>query len=121
MMELTTRIGTAKGTFRNKRGQRYLPVEVAGKTGTLSAETDHGYVGYSWFVGYAPADQPDHRLRRRPGQRPQLAHQGDLRRPPHRHRVPGRARTLEKHERARRAPRYAGPLRLAARLRARSS
>src|SRR6185436_16854942 len=58
MMELTTRIGTAKGTFRNKRGQRYLSVEVAGKTGTLSAETDRGYVGYSWFVGYAPADRP---------------------------------------------------------------
>jgi len=58
MMELTTRIGTAKGTFRDKRGRRLLPVEVAGKTGTLSAETDHGYVGYSWFVGYAPADHP---------------------------------------------------------------
>jgi cell division protein FtsI/penicillin-binding protein 2 len=58
MMELTTRIGTAKATFRNRRGQRYLPIEVAGKTGTLSAETDHGYVGYSWFVGYAPADRP---------------------------------------------------------------
>jgi cell division protein FtsI/penicillin-binding protein 2 len=35
-----------------------LPVEVAGKTGTLSAETDRGYVGYSWFVGYAPAERP---------------------------------------------------------------
>lgn len=58
MMELTTRIGTAKGTFRNKRGQRYLPIEVAGKTGTLNAETDHGPIGYSWFVGYAPADHP---------------------------------------------------------------
>ncbi len=58
MMELTTRIGTAKMTFRSKRGQRYLPVEVAGKTGTLSAITDRGYVGYSWFVGYAPADRP---------------------------------------------------------------
>ena len=58
MMELTTRIGTAKGTFRDKRGRRLLPVEVAGKTGTLSAETDRGYVGYSWFVGYAPADRP---------------------------------------------------------------
>jgi len=58
MMELTTRIGTAKGTFRNKRGQRLLPVEVAGKTGTLSAETDRGPIGYSWFVGYAPADHP---------------------------------------------------------------
>src|SRR5450755_1548674 len=58
MMELTTRIGTAKATFRNKRGQRYLPVEVAGKTGTLNAETDHGPLGYSWFVGYAPAEHP---------------------------------------------------------------
>jgi penicillin-binding protein A len=58
MMELTTRIGTAKGTFRNKRGQRLLPVEVAGKTGTLNAQTDHGPLGYSWFVGYAPADHP---------------------------------------------------------------
>jgi cell division protein FtsI/penicillin-binding protein 2 len=58
MMELTTRIGTAKGTFRDRRGRRLLPFEVAGKTGTLSAETDHGYVGYSWFVGYAPAERP---------------------------------------------------------------
>jgi peptidoglycan glycosyltransferase len=58
MMELTTRIGTAKGTFRDKRGRRLLAVEVAGKTGTLGAETDRGYVGYSWFVGYAPADHP---------------------------------------------------------------
>ena len=58
MMELTTRIGTAKGTFRTKRGQRLLPVEVAGKTGTLCANTDRGPIGYSWFVGYAPADHP---------------------------------------------------------------
>ncbi len=58
MMELTTRIGTAKATFRNKRGQRLLPVDVAGKTGTLNAETDRGPIGYSWFVGYAPADRP---------------------------------------------------------------
>jgi peptidoglycan glycosyltransferase len=58
MMELTTRIGTAKGTFRDKHGRRYLPIEVAGKTGTLSAQTDKGYVGYSWFIGYAPADHP---------------------------------------------------------------
>jgi peptidoglycan glycosyltransferase len=58
MMELTTRIGTAKGTFHNRRGQRLLPVDVAGKTGTLSAVTDRGPIGYSWFVGYAPADHP---------------------------------------------------------------
>src|SRR5262245_20102225 len=58
MMELTTRIGTAKKTFRDKRGRRVLPVEVAGKTGTLSAITDRGTIGYSWFVGYAPAERP---------------------------------------------------------------
>jgi cell division protein FtsI/penicillin-binding protein 2 len=58
MMELTTRIGTARATFHDRRGRRLLPVDVAGKTGTLSAETDHGTIGYSWFVGYAPADHP---------------------------------------------------------------
>jgi cell division protein FtsI/penicillin-binding protein 2 len=58
MMELTTRIGTAKGTFIDRKGRPVLPVSVAGKTGTLSAETDKGYLGYSWFVGYAPADKP---------------------------------------------------------------
>jgi penicillin-binding protein A len=57
-MELTTRIGTAKATVNDKKGRRLLAVDVAGKTGTLGAETDHGYVGYSWFVGYAPADHP---------------------------------------------------------------
>jgi peptidoglycan glycosyltransferase len=35
-----------------------LPVSVAGKTGTLSAQTDKGYLGSSWFIGYAPADHP---------------------------------------------------------------
>src|SRR5579862_9333389 len=58
MMELTTRIGTAKATFNDKKGRRLLAVDVAGKTGTLGAETDRGYVGYSWFIGYAPADHP---------------------------------------------------------------
>ena len=58
MMELTTRIGTARRTFCDRRGRRLLPVDVAGKTGTLSALTDHGYVGYSWFVGFAPAQRP---------------------------------------------------------------
>ncbi len=58
MMELTTRMGTARATFNDKKGHRLLPVDVAGKTGTLGAETDRGYVGYSWFIGYAPADHP---------------------------------------------------------------
>jgi peptidoglycan glycosyltransferase len=58
MMEMTTRMGTAKGTFNDRKGRPLLPVSVAGKTGTLSAETDKGYLGYSWFVGYAPAEHP---------------------------------------------------------------
>jgi peptidoglycan glycosyltransferase len=58
MMELTTRMGTAKGAFRDRRGRPLLPVSVAGKTGTLSAETDKGHLGYSWFVGFAPVERP---------------------------------------------------------------
>ncbi len=58
MMEQTTRTGTAKGTFNDRKGRPLLPISVAGKTGTLSAETNKGYLGYSWFVGYAPADHP---------------------------------------------------------------
>ncbi len=58
MMELTTTMGTAKATFRDRGGRRYLPVEVAGKTGSLARKGDAGYLGYSWFVGYAPAARP---------------------------------------------------------------
>lgn len=58
MMEMTTRMGTARTTFNDRRGRPILPVSVAGKTGSLSAETDKGHLGYSWFVGYAPADHP---------------------------------------------------------------
>ncbi|MBC8132249.1 MAG: penicillin-binding protein, partial [Deltaproteobacteria bacterium] len=58
MMEMTTRMGTARATFNDRRGRPLLPVSVAGKTGSLSAATDKGFVGYSWFVGYAPADHP---------------------------------------------------------------
>jgi peptidoglycan glycosyltransferase len=59
MMELTTRIGTARTMFTDRKGRSLLPVSVAGKTGTLSAETDKGFLRYSWFVGYAPADHPE--------------------------------------------------------------
>ena len=58
MMEMTTRMGTAKRAFHDHKGRPLLPVSVAGKTGTLSATTDKGYLGYSWFVGFAPADHP---------------------------------------------------------------
>jgi cell division protein FtsI/penicillin-binding protein 2 len=70
MMALTTTIGTAKHAFRDRRGKPYLPVDVAGKTGTLfyrgraedpalpAAVLPAGGLGYSWFVGYAPVDHP---------------------------------------------------------------
>jgi cell division protein FtsI/penicillin-binding protein 2 len=70
MMVLTTTMGTARTTFRDRRGQRVLPFDVAGKTGSLAYRGQEGdpalpapwpadtYLGYSWFVGYAPADHP---------------------------------------------------------------
>jgi peptidoglycan glycosyltransferase len=71
MMELTTKIGTARVAFQDRHGRPYLPVDVAGKTGTLfyrgqpqdpappaAVLRDGGFLGYSWFVGYAPARQP---------------------------------------------------------------
>jgi peptidoglycan glycosyltransferase len=58
MMEMTTSMGTAKRAFHDHKGRPLLPVSVAGKTGTLSATTDKGYLGYSWFVGFAPAENP---------------------------------------------------------------
>jgi len=72
MMQLTTSIGTARRSFRDQKGRPTLPIEVAGKTGTLfyrgrpSDPTlpnavglpEGSQLGYSWFVGFAPADQP---------------------------------------------------------------
>lgn len=57
MMRNTVRRGTARRTFHDQRGNAFLPgIEVAGKTGTLSAERP--YRGYTWWVGFAPADEP---------------------------------------------------------------
>jgi cell division protein FtsI/penicillin-binding protein 2 len=72
MMRLTTTMGTARRSFRDRKGHPYLPVEVAGKTGTLFYRgrpqdpalpgavvlPEDRHLGYSWFVGYAPADRP---------------------------------------------------------------
>jgi len=70
MMLLTTRMGTARTGFHDRRGRPYLPFEVAGKTGSLSyrglpsdpplptAELPDGPLAYSWFIGFAPADHP---------------------------------------------------------------
>ncbi|HET6612435.1 MAG TPA: penicillin-binding transpeptidase domain-containing protein [Kofleriaceae bacterium] len=58
MMEATTETGTARHGFHDRRGRNFLDVSVAGKTGTL-ARDEPSYLGYSWFVGYAPADDPE--------------------------------------------------------------
>jgi len=56
LVGVTTR-GTAKTAFLDARGEPVLgPVQVAGKTGTLSGENPAGL--YQWFIGVAPADAP---------------------------------------------------------------
>lgn len=57
MMQLTVTEGTARRSFVDPEGRPFLPgIAVAGKTGTLSAERP--YRGYTWWVGFAPADDP---------------------------------------------------------------
>jgi cell division protein FtsI/penicillin-binding protein 2 len=59
MMETTTTEGTARKVFRRDRSARGSPlreITVAGKTGSLSDASP--YRDYSWFVGFAPADDP---------------------------------------------------------------
>jgi peptidoglycan glycosyltransferase len=59
MMRTTTTDGTARKVFRRDRLARHSPlreVAVAGKTGSLAETTP--YRDYSWFVGFAPADDP---------------------------------------------------------------
>ena len=57
MMTGTVREGTSRRAFRDDRGRPFLPgIEVAAKTGTLSSERP--FRGYTWWVGFAPADAP---------------------------------------------------------------
>jgi cell division protein FtsI/penicillin-binding protein 2 len=57
MMVGTTEYGTAKNGF-HRNGRALLPgVSVAGKTGSLDQKKP--FVGYSWFVGFAPAERPE--------------------------------------------------------------
>lgn len=57
MMRRTVTHGTSRRAFHDERGNPFLPgIEVAGKTGTLSEERP--YRGYTWWVGFAPADDP---------------------------------------------------------------
>ena len=53
MMMATCEFGSAARSFGKRQ-----PIHVAGKTGTL-ARTEPFYMEHSWFVGYAPAEQPE--------------------------------------------------------------
>jgi cell division protein FtsI/penicillin-binding protein 2 len=57
MMRITVAQGTAKKFFFDEKGNPFLPgIEVAAKTGTLSKERP--YRGYTWWIGFAPANAP---------------------------------------------------------------
>jgi penicillin-binding protein A len=59
MMQTTVTEGTARKIFRRDRLVRRSPlreVTVAGKTGSLADANP--YKDYSWFVGFAPVDDP---------------------------------------------------------------
>ena len=57
MMKLTISEGTARSSFRERRRMVLGDIEVAGKTGSLSNH-ERPFKDYSWFVGFAPADDP---------------------------------------------------------------
>ncbi len=57
MMEHTVRGGTARQYFFDRRGNSFLGgASAAGKTGTLAGSDP--YRLYTWFVGYAPVEDP---------------------------------------------------------------
>lgn len=59
MMVGTTEGGTAHKGFHDLKGREFFPrFAVAGKTGTLTRRSP-GYLQYSWFAGFAPADSPE--------------------------------------------------------------
>ena|GEM_PF-184456 len=57
MMKLTVSEGTASHSFHERKGASLGSIEVAGKTGSLSNH-QNPFKDYSWFVGFAPADDP---------------------------------------------------------------
>ncbi len=58
MMVQTTRNGSARKAFYDRKGRPFIPdVVVAGKTGTLSRHAQNRH--YTWFVGFAPAEAPE--------------------------------------------------------------
>ncbi|MFT7578531.1 MAG: peptidoglycan glycosyltransferase [Myxococcota bacterium] len=59
MMVHTTTTGTGRKFFEKNRKRRLPGIDVAGKTGSLTARDTGVTRHYSWFVGAAPADDPE--------------------------------------------------------------
>lgn len=58
MMIQTVASGSAFKSFHDSNGRPFLPgMQIAGKTGTLSREEKNRH--YTWFVGFAPAHDPE--------------------------------------------------------------
>ncbi len=58
MMLHTVDGGSAHKTFRDRRGNEFLPgIRVAGKTGTLTRHKEDRH--YTWLVAFAPAENPE--------------------------------------------------------------
>jgi cell division protein FtsI/penicillin-binding protein 2 len=58
MMVQTVASGSAFKAFHDGSGKELIPnVQIAGKTGTLTRYKDERH--YTWFVGFAPAEQPE--------------------------------------------------------------
>lgn len=59
MMEHTVTGGTSYKSFHDRSGRSVLPdIRVAGKTGTLAETKKDGRL-VTWWVGFAPADEPE--------------------------------------------------------------
>lgn len=58
MMVHTTTRGTARRSFRSRRGSLTPGVVVAGKTGALTGKRPPNY-NYNWLIGFAPAQKPE--------------------------------------------------------------
>lgn len=56
MMERTVTEGTSRRAFHDRAGNSFVPVSVAGKTGTLDGTNP--YRAYTWWVGFAPVENP---------------------------------------------------------------
>ncbi|MEE2758084.1 MAG: penicillin-binding transpeptidase domain-containing protein [Myxococcota bacterium] len=58
MLTRTIDHGTARKAFK-KWPKKLAHIRVGGKTGTLARRRAGNYIGYTWFVAYAPANNPE--------------------------------------------------------------